>query len=173
MRRECDSNYTWHELWYRECVSILSKFQIYSFSSSLGWNSFKENRVCYSAALIISTEFISSEQVVNPADLTYQTCTYKPRRVKRSRVALPSSTCRHRDPFYQLDLDPRDFTANPLVLSEYLSEMGKVQGRAQTYLTAKNQRLLGKTIRRAKMMGIIPHLSILTSVSRTSKLKRR
>jgi small subunit ribosomal protein S18 len=123
--------------------------------------------------MIISTEFISSEQVVNPADLTYQTCTYKPRRPKRARVALPSSTCRHRDPFYQLDLDPRDFTANPLVLSEYLSEMGKVQGRAQTYLTAKNQRLLGKTIRRAKMMGIIPQLSILTSVSRTSKLKRR
>jgi len=74
--------------------------------------------------------------------------------------------------FNRVDI-PRDFTANPVVLSEYLSEMGKIQGRAQTYLTAKNQRLLGKTIRRAKMMGIIPNLSILTSVDRTSKLRRR
>ncbi|KAF8812322.1 hypothetical protein BYT27DRAFT_7159584 [Phlegmacium glaucopus] len=119
------------------------------------WNSFRANRV------------------INPADLTYQTRTYEPRRPKKSNVALPSSTCRYRDPFYQLDLDPRDFTANPLVLSEYLSEMGKIQGRAHTHLTAKNQRLLGKTIRRAKMMGIIPHLSILTSADRTSRLKRR
>jgi len=119
------------------------------------WNSFRANRV------------------INPADLTYQTRTYESRRPKRSNVALSSSTCRHRDPFYQLDLDPRDFTANPVVLSEYLSEMAKIQGRAQTYLTAKNQRLLGKTIRRAKMMGIIPHLSILTSVQRTSKMRRR
>lgn len=49
--------------------------------------------------------------------------------------------------------------------------MGKVQSRAQTFLTAKNQRLLGKTIRRAKMMGIIPHLSIRTLDA--SRLKRR
>jgi len=124
-------------------------------NSDQRWNSFKANRV------------------ITPSDLTYQTRTYEPRRPKRPSVALPSSTCRHRDPFYQLDLDPRDFTANPLVLSEYLSEMGKVHGRAQTYLTAKNQRLLSKTIRRAKMMGIIPHLSILTSVERTSRLRRR
>ena len=53
--------------------------------------------------------------------------------------------------------------------------MGKIQGRAQTLLTAKNQRLLAKTIRRAKMMGIIPHLSLLPSVirERSAKLKRR
>ena len=69
-------------------------------------------------------------------------------------------------------MDPRDFTTNPVVLSEYLSEMGKIHGRTQTRLTAKNQRLLSKTIRRAKMMGIIPHFSILTSVQRRM-MKRR
>ena len=98
--------------------------------------------------------------------------TYQQRRPKRINVAPASSTCRYHDPFYQLDLDPRDFTTNSIVLSEYLSEMGQIQGRAQTRLTAKNQRLLGKTIRRAKMMGIIPHLSLHPSVER-NKAKRR
>jgi len=105
-------------------------------------------------------------RVINPVDLTYQTRTYQQKRSKRPNVAPPSSICRYYDPFHQLDLDPRDFTANNVVLSEYLSEMGKLQSRAQTYLTAKNQRLLAKTIRRAKMMGIIPHLSIPRSVEK-------
>jgi len=112
-----------------------------------------------------------ANRVINPVDLTYQTRTYQPKRSKKPNVAPPSSICRHSDPFYQLDLDPRDFTANTVVLSEYLSEMGKIQSRAYTSLTARNQRLLGKTIRRAKMMGIIPQLSILPSV--TKRLKRR
>ena len=68
-------------------------------------------------------------------------------------------------------MDPRDFTTNPVVLSEYLSEMGKIHGRTQTRLTAKNQRLLSKTIRRAKMMGIIPHLSLFPWVE--NRVRRR
>jgi small subunit ribosomal protein S18 len=123
-------------------------------------------------SLLLFSQILSLPcQVITPADLAYQTRTYQPRRRKKVNVAPSSSYCRHYDPFYQLDLDPRDFTANTVVLSEYLSEMGKIQGRAQTTLTAKNQRLLGKTIRRAKMMGIIPHLSILNSVEK--RLRRR
>lgn len=37
--------------------------------------------------------------------------------------------------------------------------MGKIKSRAETGLTWKNQRRLGKAIRRAKMMGVIPVLS--------------
>lgn len=144
-----------------------------SFTHSLGLIPFRANRVCPRLSQLFLQYLFFPGQVINPADLTYETRTYEARRPKKSNVALPSSTCRYRDPFYQLDLDPRDFTANPVVLSEYLSEMGKIQGRPQTYLTAKNQRLLGKTIRRAKMMGIIPNLSILSSVDRTTKLRRR
>lgn len=155
--------------------SMCLSWPLFKFSHLLflGWNSFKPNRVCYRLPWLCLQNLSLGSQVINPADLNYQTRTYEPRRSKKSSVALSSSTCRYRDPFYQLDLNPRDFTANPLVLSEYLSEMGKIQGRAQTYLTSKNQRLLAKTIRRAKMMGIIPHLSILTSVERTSRLRRR
>lgn len=37
--------------------------------------------------------------------------------------------------------------------------MGKIKPRSQTKLTWRSQRRLGKAIRRAKMMGIIPVLS--------------
>jgi len=63
------------------------------------------------------------------------------------------------DSFHQLNLDPRDFTTNSTVLSYFVTEMGKIKPRTQTRLTSKSQRLLGKTIRRSKMMGIIPTLS--------------
>ena len=48
---------------------------------------------------------------------------------------------------------------NPYVLNNYVSDMGKIFGRNITNLTMKNQRRLGKAIRRAKMMGVIPVLS--------------
>ena len=97
-------------------------------------------------------------QVLKPYDLSYQarqnTQTYR----KRSLVAPPSAVCRQRDVFHQLNIDPRTCTTNSVLLSQYVSEMGKVQGRHITGLTSKNQRLLGKTIRRAKQMGIMPTL---------------
>ena len=142
---------------------------VLNYSFSLGCISFRASRVCYHLPWLFLQNLSLPGQVINPADLTYQMRTFQLRRQKKTSVAPSSSVCRYHDPFYQLDLDPRDFTTNSVVLSEYLSEMGKIQGRAQTYLTAKNQRLLGKTIRRAKMMGVIPHLSILTSVERRLK----
>lgn len=44
-------------------------------------------------------------------------------------------------------------------MSRFVTTMGKIKGRNETNLTWKNQRRLGKAIRRAKMMGIIPVLS--------------
>jgi small subunit ribosomal protein S18 len=61
--------------------------------------------------------------------------------------------------FYQLGLDPLSECQNPALLAGFLSEMGKIYGREVTGLTTKNQRRLGKAIRRAKMMGVIPILS--------------
>lgn len=91
--------------------------------------------------------------------LTYDTCTRTRPVLKSPAVAPPPSVARSKDVFHQLNLDPRDFSANPSVLSHFVTEMGKIKGRDQTMLTLKSQRLLGRTIRRAKMMGVIPNLS--------------
>jgi small subunit ribosomal protein S18 len=75
------------------------------------------------------------------------------------RVTPTSKEARLKDPFYRLDLDPRDFSKNAPLLYEFVSEMGKIHNRGVTNLTARSQRLLGKTIRRAKQMGVMATLS--------------
>ncbi|KAF7793639.1 hypothetical protein EIP86_004754 [Pleurotus ostreatoroseus] len=66
---------------------------------------------------------------------------------------------READVFYQLGINPLNEAMNSRLLSNFVTTMGKVRPRSVTNLTWKTQRRLGKAIRRAKMMGIIPILS--------------
>ncbi|KAF8913785.1 hypothetical protein CPB84DRAFT_1757515 [Gymnopilus junonius] len=99
------------------------------------------------------------DQIITERALTFDTCTRTRPPSRGPAVAPPPSVARAKDIFHQLNLDPRDFSTNPYMLSFFVTEMGKIKGRDQTMLTLKNQRLLGRTIRRAKMMGVIPNLS--------------
>jgi small subunit ribosomal protein S18 len=58
-----------------------------------------------------------------------------------------------------LGVDPLQEASNDVLMSSFVTEMGKIKHRAETGLTTKSQRRLGKAIRRAKMMGVIPVLS--------------
>jgi len=94
---------------------------------------------------------------VKPRDFARDTQALRPRR--RPYLGPTAAESKKRDTFYQLGLDPLNEATNSTLLSYFVSEMGKIRSRAQTGLTWKNQRRLGKAIRRAKMMGIIPILS--------------
>ncbi|KAI8377854.1 ribosomal protein S18 [Radiomyces spectabilis] len=59
------------------------------------------------------------------------------------------------DPFDVLGLDPLHEYKNYRLLSNFVSDMGKILPRQQTGLTAKNQRKLAKAIKRARAMGIM------------------
>lgn len=61
--------------------------------------------------------------------------------------------------FHQLQIDPLHEAMNSRLLSYFVTEMGKIKPRSATKLTWRSQRRLGKAIRRAKMMGVIPVLS--------------
>lgn len=101
-----------------------------------------------------------THSVVRPHELTYKARSKDSQSYRKQPAVGPSTAqARYNDPFYQLNLDPLSFATNPLVLSNFISEMGKIYGRSATGLTIKSQRKLGKAIRRAKMMGIIPNLS--------------
>jgi len=63
------------------------------------------------------------------------------------------------DVFHQLDINPLHEIHNRRLLQGYVSELGRIIPRDQTRLTWKNQRKLGKAVRRAKAMGIIPVFS--------------
>lgn len=66
------------------------------------------------------------------------------------------------DALYQLKLRPGhaslhdDSYKNPTLLSQYVTEMGKIQSRRNTQLTRRSQREIGKAIRRARSMGLMP-----------------
>ncbi|GAA5857015.1 hypothetical protein JCM8547_007916 [Rhodosporidiobolus lusitaniae] len=63
------------------------------------------------------------------------------------------------DPFVRYGIDPLDpvkGAMNPLVAGEYVTTMGKIMPRGKTQLQRKTQRKLGKAVRRARSMGILP-----------------
>ncbi|KAI0698557.1 ribosomal protein S18 [Cerioporus squamosus] len=78
---------------------------------------------------------------------------------KRPLLGPDAATSKELDVFYQRNLDPLKECRNTSLLSRFVTAMGKIRGRSETNLTWKNQRRMGKAIRRAKMMGIIPVLS--------------
>lgn len=53
------------------------------------------------------------------------------------------------------EFDLRDYR-NAEVLKRFLSETGKILPRRRTGLTAKEQRILAKTIKRARILGLLP-----------------
>lgn len=69
------------------------------------------------------------------------------------------------DLIHQLQLHPGhpslsdDSYKNPPMLSHYLTEMGKIKTRALTGFTRRSQREVGKAIRRARSMGLLPTMS--------------
>ncbi|KAG6854866.1 hypothetical protein C0991_012056 [Blastosporella zonata] len=111
---------------------------------------------------------------VKPHDFTYKSRFNSPSTYmkRRPHIGPPPSISRYYDVFHQFDLDPVDLAMNRDVLSQFVSEMGKTYGRNITGLTTTSQRRMGKAIRRAKMMGIIPVLSksrdLLYSYGRSS-----
>ncbi|KAJ7590863.1 hypothetical protein C8J56DRAFT_545051 [Mycena floridula] len=94
-----------------------------------------------------------------PYDFSYKGRQLKQFVSKPPRLGPNRKASRSADPFYQLDIDPLDQAMNPALLCDYVSALGKIHPRQQNMLTTKNQRRLGKAIRRAKMMGIIPLFS--------------
>lgn len=96
---------------------------------------------------------------VSPHSWTYENRTKPPKIVKRYAVGPSSKESRANDVFYQMDIDPLHESMNSTLMSSFVTELGKIKGRAETKLTWRSQRRLGKAIRRAKMMGIIPMYS--------------
>ncbi|KAF5333260.1 hypothetical protein D9611_002189 [Ephemerocybe angulata] len=108
---------------------------------------------------------------VRPAELSYSVRVHDNRkpRPKRPIVAPSTQKAKGKDVFYQLSLDPLSIATNASILSGYVTEMGQIRPRTSTELTVKSQRKLGKAIRRARMMGVIPLLSKFPSQEERKK----
>ncbi|KAN0063273.1 hypothetical protein ACQY0O_004437 [Thecaphora frezii] len=101
----------------------------------------------------------------NPQTLSYRSITEKPPQVARPLLGPPNKEARANDLLHLNNLKPGkpslhdDSYKNGAILSNYISEMGKIMPRNATGLTRKSQRNIGKAIRRARAMGILPVMS--------------
>ncbi|KAI9475464.1 MAG: ribosomal protein S18, partial [Benjaminiella poitrasii] len=75
-------------------------------------------------------------------------------RRRRGKFVTPNE-----DPFEVLGLDPLVEYKNHKLLSQFVSDMGKILPRSQTGISAKNQRKLAKAIKRARAMGLMSSTS--------------
>ncbi|KAH8118380.1 hypothetical protein DFH11DRAFT_1723297 [Phellopilus nigrolimitatus] len=99
----------------------------------------------------------TSQSFVRPIDL-HRDFNKKFTSGRRGLVG-PGREARYNDIFLQLNIDPRFEVENVTLLSDYTTRLGRIQTRPITRLTQRSQRILGKAIKRAKMMGIIPIFS--------------
>lgn len=101
----------------------------------------------------------------NPSTLTYESITQRPNRTARALLGPTKAEALKHDLIHINRLNPAkpslhdDSYKNAAILANYVTEMGKIMPRASTGLTRKSQRLVGKAIRRARSMGLLPVMS--------------
>jgi small subunit ribosomal protein S18 len=72
---------------------------------------------------------------------------------KEAQARRPSRKAKVKATLGEFDL--KDYR-NVEVLRRFLSETGKILPRRRTGLSAKEQRILAKTIKRARVLGLLP-----------------
>ncbi|KAJ1951141.1 hypothetical protein FBU59_000335 [Linderina macrospora] len=60
------------------------------------------------------------------------------------------------DPFVAMGINPLKEYKNTYLLSNFVTEMGRIRPRYKTGLTAKSQRRVAKAIKRARAFGLMP-----------------
>ncbi|WBW75369.1 mitochondrial ribosomal protein subunit S18 [Schizosaccharomyces osmophilus] len=91
---------------------------------------------------------VTEGQVYSPSDLKFET-------VEARNQGNFFNPKRH-DCFKAANRSPLEFWKNPVVLSNFITELGRIKPRADTGLSAKNQRLVSRAIRRARAVGVLP-----------------
>lgn len=101
----------------------------------------------------------------NPSTLSYDSITQRPSRLARPLLGPTKKEAIQQDLIHINGLKPGkpslhdDSYKNAAILANYVTEMGKIMGRSSTGLTRKSQRQIGKAVRRARSMGLLPVMS--------------
>jgi small subunit ribosomal protein S18 len=106
----------------------------------------------------------SAGEIYSPADLAFEA--RRPLNRKRAEGY-------NQDDFAALGLDPQDEYKSFNLLSEYVSTLGRIKPREATGLSAKNQRKLGKAIRRARALGLMSTTAQDPSLNNAIKASRQ
>lgn len=96
---------------------------------------------------------------MRPGDFSYTGRSKGRPRISLYELGPDAELSKVKDVFHQMNIDPLHEATNTVLVSRFVTRMGKIMTRAETSLTWKNQRRVGKAVRRARMMGVIPALS--------------
>lgn len=111
------------------------------------------------------TKTFQNGQYYDPYTLNPENMTAQPRRRALPLLGPTKKEAMKHDPLHILGLNPSkpsladDTYKNGAFLAEFVSDMGKVLPRNLTGLTRKSQRYVGKAVRRARALGILPVMS--------------
>ncbi|KAK6909783.1 ribosomal protein S18 [Kwoniella mangroviensis CBS 8507] len=95
-----------------------------------------------------------------PHSLTSSSLYPEPRPYAKAPLLGPSKKIATKiDPFHLSQTSPLDYDLNPHFALQFVNPMGKIKSRAETGLTWKNQRKIGKLVRRSRAMGLISRWS--------------
>lgn len=86
-------------------------------------------------------------RIYSPEDLSFDA-----KRPLQREVRLANTI----DQFEHYQINPIDEYKSYNLLSSFTTELGRIKTREQTGLSAKHQRQLGKTIRRARALALLP-----------------
>jgi small subunit ribosomal protein S18 len=98
--------------------------------------------------------------LIRPYDLT-QSSLYPTRKpgAKPPLLGPSKKVAIQVDPFYQSGTSPIEHTLNPNFTLAFVNSLGRIKGRAETGLTRRSQRRVGKMVRRARAMGLVSKFS--------------
>ncbi|KAJ2005917.1 hypothetical protein GGI04_002059 [Coemansia thaxteri] len=106
----------------------------------------------------------------------FQKTTYHPHELDeglaQKAIDLAADPKNSKDPFVALGLNPLKAYKNPSLLSNFVTDMGKIKPRYKTGLTPKSQRRIAQAIKRARAFGLIPVTSRLTPINNYKNLGR-
>ncbi|CCG82028.1 37S ribosomal protein rsm18,mitochondrial [Taphrina deformans PYCC 5710] len=85
--------------------------------------------------------------IYSPADLSFEAKRPLQQKNRQSQIT---------DKFEEYSVNPMDEYKSFNLLSQFTTELGRIRTREQTGLSTKNQRRLGKAIRRARALSILP-----------------
>lgn len=133
------------------------------FGSSAGQKDSPQKR---SRALIVVFVILAAfKQHYAPSSLNQEAIISQRRPRARPLLGPSKAEAVKNDKIHHFQLKPSkpslsdDSYKNPVLLSSYVSEMGKILPRSATGLTWKSQRMVGKAIRTARAMGLMPVLA--------------
>lgn len=135
---------------FREEIGAMDRRESARHNAAAATRASESNGEPTNAELSLYESALPAGRVYSPEDLSFDA-----KRPLRQATRLASVV----DKFESHQIKPRDQYKSYNLLGEYITDLGRIRPREQTGLSAKNQRALAKSVRRARALSLLPSTS--------------